>query len=298
MRFVDAPALFVGVCLLSGASPVHQQRYCMGTMFDVVAYHESRSVAERAIGEALDEVERLDGVMSHFKAASDLSRLNREARNRFVQVDRDLYDVIRQSIDVSRLSAGNFDVTVAPLVRMWTKACEDGRSPSPDEIATARHCVGFDKIDLDAPDRIRFRSDCLEIELGGIGKGYAVDRAIAILRAAGIRNAVVNGGSSSITGIGTPPDGHGWPVRLGTNASAEDLWLRDMSISASQQDGAIIDPHTGAPSPMTMGVTVSAPTATLADALSTTLVIMTRADGARLVERFPGVTAIYATDAR
>jgi thiamine biosynthesis lipoprotein len=189
-------------------------------------------------------------------------------------------------------------VTVAPLVRNSKKAHDDGRTPLPEEIAAARQCVGYDKVDVESSNRIRFRSDCLEIELGGIGKGYAVDRAIAILRAAGIRHAVVNGGSSSITGIGTSPGGRGWPVRLGTSPSAEDLWLRDTSISTSQQDGAIIDPHIGAPSRSTVSVTVSAPTATLADALSTALAIMTRAEGARLLERFPGVTAIYATDAR
>lgn len=298
MRCVDAAALAISLFMLPGDSTVHEQRYCMGTMFDVIAYHESRPVAERAIDEALDEVERLDRVMSHFKDDSDLSRLNRDARNRFVQVDPELYDVIRQSIDVSRLSAGKFDVTVAPLVRMWKKAHDDGRAPLPDEIAAARRCVGYHKIDLEGSDRIRFRSDCLEIELGGIGKGYAVDRAVAVLRAAAIRHAVVNGGSSSITGIGTSPGGQGWRVRLGTSPSAEELWLRDISISTSQQDGAIIDPHTLAPSRSTVSVTVSAPTATLADALSTALVIMTRAEGARLLELFPGVTATYATDAR
>jgi thiamine biosynthesis lipoprotein len=294
MRCVDVPALAICVLLLPGDSAVHQQRYSMGTMFDVIAYHESRPVAERAVDEALDEIERLDRVMSHFKADSDLSRLNREARNRSVQVDADLYDVIRQSIEVSRLSAGTFDVTVAPLVRMWKKAHDDGRAPLPEEITTARRCVGYDKVDLEGSDRIRFRCDCLEIELGGIGKGYAVDRAVAILRAEGIQHAVVNGGGSSIAGIGTSPGGRGWPVRLGASPSADEMWLRDRSISTSQQDGAIIDPHTGTPSRSTLSVTVAAPTATLADALSTTLAIMTRAEGARLLERFPDVTATYA----
>jgi len=297
MRCVDASAAAICMLLLTDVAPVHQQRYSMGTMFDIVAYHESRQAAERAIGQALDEIERLDRVMSHFKADSDLARLNRDARNRFVQVDADLYDVIRQSIDVSRLSDGAFDVTVAPLARMWKKAQDGGESPTRDEIAGVQRCVGYDKVDLEAPNRIRFRSDCLEIELGGIGKGYAVDRAMAVLRTAGIRDAMVNGGSSSIAGIGTPPGGKGWPVRLGADAASEELWLRDVSISTSQQDGAIIDPRTGAPAPLTVSVTVSASNATLADALSTALVIMTRADGARLLERLRA-TATYVTDAR
>ncbi|MFN2444380.1 MAG: FAD:protein FMN transferase [Vicinamibacterales bacterium] len=267
-------------------------------MFDILAYHSSRPQAERAVDEALDEVERLDRVMSHFKPESDLSTLNREGRRGFVKVDLALYDVIETSLTVSRLSGGKFDVTVAPLVRMWKDAQGEGRSPSPAEIAGAKRCVGYENVDLEPPDRIRFRSDCLEIELGGIGKGYAVDRAIAVLRSAGIQNAVVNGGSSSITGIGTPPGGIGWPVRLGANAVAREVLLLDRSISTSQQDGAIIDPQTALPAAISTMITVSAPSATLADALSTALVMMTRTEGAKLMGNFSDVSVVYDEDAR
>lgn len=294
MRFVDPWALAVPLVLLSGASPVHQQRYCMGTMFDIVAYHPSRPEAERALAKALDEVERLDAVMSHFKPESDLSRLNRVGRHGFVTVDPALYDVIVQSVDLSRQSAGKFDVTIAPVVTLWKDAREEGGRPSATDIAAASRCVGYEGIVVEPPDRIRFRSDCLQIELGGIGKGFAVQRALAVLESAGIRDAVVNGGSSSIAAIGAPPGLSGWPVRVG----GKEIVLRDASISTSQQDGAIIDPRSGSPASSTTAITVSAPDAALADALSTALVVMTRTEGARLLERFPGVSAIYADDAR
>ena len=298
MRWLEATALALSLFVVDDGSPVvHGERYAMGTMFDIVANHSSRDTATRAIGEALDEVERLDRVLSHFKPESDLSDLNRRAHNGYVDVAPDLYEVIRQSIEVSRGSDGAFDVTVAPLVKLWSSARDDGREPTPDQVDAARRCVGYERIELAPPHRIRYRSDCLAIELGGIGKGYAVDRAIAVLRAAGVTNAVVNGGGSSITGIGHDASGNGWPVLLRAGLG-EELLLRDASISTSRQDGAIIDPRTAAPAPFTASVTVTAPNATLADALSTALVIVSRDDGARVLRRFPGASASYQSDAR
>ncbi len=295
MRFVDVMAAVpLSLLLVPAPTAVHQQRYCMGTMFEIVAYHASVSEANRAVGLALDEIARLDRVMSDFSPDSDLSRLNREARHGFVTVDPSLYDVVERALAVSRLSNGTFDVTIAPLTKIWKTAHADGRAPSPAEIGAARQCVGYDRIDLAPPNRIRFRSDCLQIELGGIGKGYAVERAVAVLESAGIRDAVVNGGSSSIAAVGAPPDADGWPVRL----PAREILLRGNSISTSQQDGGIIDPRTAVPAASKTTITVTAPNATLADALSTALVMMTKADGLKLTQRFAGVTAIYDDDAR
>ncbi len=270
----------------------------MGTMFEIVAYHPSRPEAERAVTGALDEIARLDRVMSHFTSDSDLSRLNREARHGFVTVDPALYDVIERSIEVSRLSNGKFDVTIAPLTKIWKDAHAAGHRPSSAAVDAAKRCVGYERIDLAPPNRIRFRSDCLQIELGAIGKGYAVERGVAVLASAGIRDAVVNGGTSSIAAIGTPPGARGWPVRLPARSASvgRELLLRDNALSASQQDGGIIDPLTAVPSASNTAITVTAPSATLADALSTALVLMTRAEGVRLMQHFAGVTAIYEDD--
>jgi thiamine biosynthesis lipoprotein len=300
MHFVDAAAVSLSLLLVSSPAVVHQQRYCMGTMFEIVAHHSSSSHAEQAVEDAMNEIARLDRVMSHYSEDSDLSRLNREARHGFVTVDPSLYDVIEKSIAVSRLSNGKFDVTIAPLTKVWKTAREDGRRPSLEDIAAAKRCVGYDRIDLAPPNRIRFRSDCLQIELGGIGKGYAVERALAILESAGIRDAVVNGGTSSIAAIGATPGASGWVVRLPSRGGTaeQELLLRDRALSTSQQDGGIIDPHTADPGGARTAITVSAPTATMADALSTALVLMTRAEGLDLARRIAGVTVIYDDNAR
>lgn len=276
----------------------------MGTMFDVVVYHASKAEAERAVDRALDEVVRLDQVLSHYKADSDLSRLNREARHGFVTADPSLYEVVREALEVSRNSGGTFDITIAPLLRVWKEAYADGRRPAAWATAAAQRCVGYEMIELGAPDRIRFRSDCLEIELGGIGKGYAVDRAIAVLRDAGIRHGLVNAGSSSIASIGSPPGRNGWEVRLGR--TDRTLLLRDGSISTSQQNplalafepgelGEIIDPRTGAPAPNRTAVSVTAPSATLSDALSTTVLLLSMEEATRLLAHYAAVSAFWIT---
>jgi len=238
----------------------------------------------------MEEIARLDQVMSHYKADSNLAKLHREGRSGFVVVEPSLYEVIHESIRFSRHSSGAFDVTIAPLLRMWKTAYVEGRRPSASEVSAARRCVGYEKIEAIAPDRIRFRSDCVELDLGGIGKGYAVDRAIAMLRSEGIRHALVNAGGSSITSIDAPPGTKGWPVTVGARTV---LLLRDTSLSTSQQNGEILDPRTGAPAGMTMAVSVVTRSGTAADALSTALVIVPIAEGMRLLEPFPDASAIW-----
>ena len=305
-----AASCAVAVLSLASASAqpltlVQQQRYSMGTMFDIVVYHASRPAAEQAIDRALNEVARLDRVMSHFKADSDLARLVRDGRRDFVSVDPSLYDVIEQSLRYSRRSNGTFDVTIAPVLKVWKRAYSEGRRPADDEIAAARKCVGYEKIEIAAPDRIRLRSDCLEIDLGGIGKGYAVDRALAVLEAAGVRDALVNAGSSSIAAIGAPPGLDGWPVAIGAHVSGRDtMLLRNASISTSQQNtaflpfvagtfGDIIDPWAAAPVEGRGIVSVVAPRATASDALSTTLLLLPPPDGAVLLSQFDHVAAFW-----
>ncbi len=298
MRSGNRPALPLAVLVLLAfaslpaetLSLVHEQRYCMGTMFDIIVYHSSPPAAERAIEKAMQEIVRLDRVMSHYKADSDLSTLNREGGSGFVVVEPSLYEVIQESIWFSRHSGGAFDVTIAPVLRTWKDASSEGRRPSASEISEARRCVGFDKIELIAPDRIRFRSDCVELDLGGIGKGYAVDRAMAMLKSEGIRHALVNAGGSSITSVGAPPGQQGWPVTVGAR---KVLLLRDSSMSTSQQNGEILDPRTGTPIETTMAVTVVTRSGTAADALSTTLAILPLEEGVKLLDRIPDASALW-----
>jgi thiamine biosynthesis lipoprotein len=308
MRFGKSLAivLLASICLRADSlSFVHAQRYAMGTMFDIVAYHGSRSQAERGIEVALAEIVRLDHVLSHFDPASDLAKLVRTGHAGLVDVDPALYDVLNESMEISRRSGGSFDVTVGPLVRVWQAAQERGQSPSAEAIAKAKRCVGYQKVHLVPPDRVRLGSPCVSIDFGGIGKGYAVERAVQILRGAGIAHAVVNAGQSSITAIGRPPDRAGWLVDLGVDGTGlGQIELRNSSIATSRQGrvplrdgepgfGDIIDPARGRPIESTVTVVVRAASATHADALSTTLLVLPIAEGKRVLEGFPNAAAMW-----
>lgn len=317
MRFADGPwRSGVAVVLLAGAavradtlSPVQRERHVMGTMFNIVVYHDTAAPAERAVDEAMAEIVRLDGVLSHYKAQSELSRVNREGRGGFVAVEPSLYEVVTRSLEVSRLSGGRFDVTIAPLLRVWRAAYAAGRQPSEQEVAEVRRCVGYRHLETRPPNQIRFRSDCVELDLGGIGKGYAVDRALGVLASAGIRHAVVNAGASTIGAIGAPPNLDGWPVELGARVSGHrTLLLRDGAISTSQQRlrqlpfapgafGEIIDPGREAPTAHETMISVITPSATSADALSTALLLMTAQAGKQLLAQFSPASALWISSA-
>src|SRR5215471_15730370 len=163
-------------CSAQNSSFVHQNRYAMGTVFEIVIYDDDRDQADHAARAALDEVVRLDGVMSNYKPESELSRMNRTAHFQPVRIPRELYEVIEESLFYSRHSDGQFDISVGPLVDLWKAALAGGPSPTAADQASALRCVGYQKIELTPPDGIQFHSDCMRLDLGAIGKGYAVDR--------------------------------------------------------------------------------------------------------------------------
>jgi FAD:protein FMN transferase len=303
------PLLLFTVSEISGQSMpfVHKKRYAMGTVFEIVAYNDSVARASSAIDQALDEVVRLDKVLSNFKPQSDLSRMNREARFHPVRIPADLYKVIETSLTYSRLSDGAFDVSVGPLVDLWKAALAGRATPSGAELARARTCVGYEKIVLMPPDQIEFRSDCMRLDLGAVGKGYAVDRAMEILHANGIERAYIDAGGSTIYGMGAPPNHDGWLVHLRDPSNRLDPQVKLMtnSVSTSEQTAAstlegdspghIVDPASGTPLRTGYAVSVTAKSATASDALSTTLLLLGPEKGVALVARLKDVSAIWVS---
>jgi thiamine biosynthesis lipoprotein len=285
---------------------VHKKQYAMGTVFDIVAYSESPAQASDAIDQALREIVRLDEVMSDYKPDSALSRLNRSGYDHSQTVPRDLYRVIEESLEYSRLSGGRFDVTVGPLVKLWKGAMRGGHAPSADEEKKLRACVGYQKIELLPPDRIRLHSACLQIDLGSIGKGYALDRAADLLRAHGVSRALLDAGGSSIYALGAPPGESGWLIHLRdpSNHASPQVRLTDNSVSTSEQTppslfsgqqapGHIVDPEKGVPVRSRFAVSAVARTATASDALSTTLLLVGPEQGEGLVRKLTDVAAIW-----
>ena len=286
---------------------VHKKKYVMGTVFEIVAYGESTKQASDAIDQAFREIVRLDEVMSDYKPDSALSRLNHSSHSVPQPVPPDLYVVIGEALKYSRLSEGKFDVTVGPLVTLWKAAIRGGPTPSLAEEEKVRTCVGYQKVELLPQDRVQFHSPCVQIDLGAIGKGYALDRAADVLRSHGISRALLDAGGSTIVAMGAPPEQTGWLVHLRDPSNKVDpqVMLSDSSVSTSEQTppsllgresaGHIIDPDKGVPVSTQFAVSAVANTGTASDALSTTLLLLGPEKGKELVKNIAAVAAIWVS---
>jgi thiamine biosynthesis lipoprotein len=263
----------------------------MATRFEI-ALHGDDPVALRAAGEeALEEIDRLEAQLSLYRASSELARLNREAHERPVRVTPGLFRLLTRALELSRETGGAFDITIAPLVRCWGFMGGTGTGVMPEAaaLAEARTKVGSEHIALDAGRlTVHFTRAGVMLDLGAIGKGHAVDRAAAALRAAGVGSALIHGGTSTSMALGRQPDGTRWKVGViapNQNSSAKPLTvveLEDESLSVSavwgrsfrigeKTYGHIIDPRTGAPAESARLTAVVLPSATETDALSTAL---------------------------
>lgn len=284
---------------------VYRKQYIMGTVFEIAAYDSVSEHASTSIEKAFQEIVRIDDLLSNYKPESALSSLNRSAHFHPERVPPDLYSVIEQSVQFSKLSSGKFDITVAPLVDLWKAALSGDSMPTLAQQQQAQACVGYDKIELTPPDQITFHSPCLRLDPGAIGKGYAADRAAEVLRSSGIRNALINAGGSTIVAMGSPPAQPGWRLQLRdpSHRIHPYVMLKDQSISTSEQTapsvlgresaGHIVDPSTGRPLETQFAVSVIASTGTMSDGLSTTLLLLGPQQGRELINAIPDSSAIW-----
>ena len=250
----------------------------MGAEFTVVLYGDDPVSMNQAIDAAFEEVERLDALLSNYRPTSEWSRVNRGAAVQSVAVSPELFRLLSDCIEYSRASEGTFDVTVGPLMRAWGFFGGERHVPSPDQTRDVLDLVGYRHLQLNSRNRtVRFDRPGVEIDPGGVGKGYAVDRMAAVLRARGIRNALVAASGSSIFGMGNPPgEPRGWSVTVADpwdhRKNAAQVFLKDTSLSTSgsyeksfrvagHRYSHIMDPRRGVPAEGAVQVTVVAPRA-------------------------------------
>src|SRR5262245_43912748 len=215
-------AVWLGAAPLRTADIQHHHLYrheanrlSMACVYAIEAYGSDAEILPRVLNEALDEVDRIDRLMSHYKADSAISRINREAAQHPVAVEPELFDFIADAMRYNRDSDGAFDITVGPLMKAWGFFRGDGHLPSENELAAARRHVGGTHVILDpAVGTISFDEIGVELDLGGIGKGYAVDRVVQLLTRRQIAAALVSAGGSTIYGLGAPPARDGWDVMI------------------------------------------------------------------------------------
>ena len=260
---------------------------------------------------ALDEVERLERQMTVFSEESEISSLNRSAHQGPVATEPRLLQLLRLGCDLYRKTDGAFDMTAGPLWRCWGFAQRKGEVPTPRALNRALDSVGSHLLELEEKSQsVRFLHPELELNLGGIGKGYALDRAAALLRDEGLSNALLHAGHSSILALGSAPRsqaGGGWQLSLRhplqRRQSLARIRLRDRAMATSgvgeqsfraegKRYGHVLDPRTGHPAEKNLSATAFAGTAAEADALSTAFLVMDLAEVREYCHNDPGVGAL------
>ena len=248
----------------------------MGTTYSVDLYGANAGTLQAAADAALEEAHRLDRMLSDYRADSELSQVNQNAYRRPVKVSREFFDLLSACLAYSRNSEGSFDVTVGALMRVWGFYKGSGHLPHRAEVAAALEHVGYRHVILNSlSSTVRFDTDGVALDPGGVGKGYAVDKMVAVLKENGITSALVSGGGSSIYALGAPPDEpRGWYVGIRDpkdgNRKVAEVYLRDQSLSTSGNYGKffraegklyshIMDPRNGFPAQGVVTVSVIAP---------------------------------------
>jgi thiamine biosynthesis lipoprotein len=276
---------------------LHVSRTAMACRFEVTLPISDRPGASAA-RKALDEAERLEQQLTVFRDTSEVSLINRNAASEAVRVSPSLFELLLLCQELYRETEGAFDITSGPLSHCWGFLKRQGRIPEPDELAEARSYVGSDMLLLDrGASAVRFERPGVQINLGSIGKGYALDSIKAIMRNR-VKTALLSAGSSSICALGSGDGGQrGWDVGIRhpryRDRRLAVLKIRDLAMSTSGSEeqyfehdgkryGHIIDPRSGMPAQRVTGVTVVAQSAAAADALATAFYV----GGAELAERY------------
>jgi len=281
----------------------------MGTVFTVAVYGRDRTFLSEVVEEVFEEVDRLDEQMSNYKPQSELSAINREASSHPVAVEPGLFHLLEISVHRSEETGGAFDITVGPLMKSWGFFRGRGRLPTRAEISQTLERVGYQHLKLDGERRtISFDESGVEIDLGGIAKGYAVDRAVEILRSNGITSALVSSGTSSIYALGSPPGARGWKITVrdpyDARKAGDVLHLQNYSVSisgsyekfftiAGKNYCHIMNPHTGWPVSGLLSTVVLGPTGTDTDGHSAGFFVMGVERGRKYLAVHPNLTVVF-----
>jgi thiamine biosynthesis lipoprotein len=281
-------------------------RDAMGSTFEVLIAHEEATYARQAADAAFDELERLERELSRFVPSSDVSQINALRARESVRVGIATMECLCLAQEMNRQTGGAFDVTVGALVELWRPAVGAGEKgwPSPESLAQARDRTGMHLLVIDPLSHtVGVNADGVSVDLGAVGKGYAVDRMTEVLREWSIDSGAIHGGQSSVRVFGSAPgkEGNGWPMALRDPADQShaigSVQLRDCSLSGSGlllHGRHIIDPRTGEPAAGKAATWAIAPTAALSDATSTAFMLLSREEVEAYCEGHPEVGALLA----
>jgi len=291
-------------------------RLVMGTFARAVVIAEDLSTAKKCIETAFEEINKVDDLMSDYKSDSEINRVNKDGFKTAVRLSQSTYEVLQRSIQFSKLTDGAFDVTVGPLVDLFRAAKDKEVLPSEDDISQAKSKVGFEKLKLDDQNQaVQFTVEGMRLDLGGIAKGYAIDRAIEAMQSHGAIGGMVDiGGDIRCFGAPLKNKPH-WTIGLQNPNVEQDTPDQKLTLKLKLANGAvatsgdyqqfviiegkrrshIIDRKTGASAQGLSSVTIIADNATDADALATAVSVMGTEKGLALIEKLPATDAILIT---
>lgn len=275
----------------------------MGTVLEISLYARSRASGLRTLERLFRRAAELEAVFSHFDPTSDLSALNRGAEtgpSRLRPVHPDLARILARSVGLSRRTGGAFDVTIGPLVELWTEAARTGRLPTRRALAETRGRVGSEQLRVEEEGSRAAIAAGTRVNLSAVAKGHALDLLVGMLADAPVSGALLDFGGSSLHAVGAPPGHDGWRVLLrgASDDFAGVVVLRDRALSVSnavgqsswiagRRYGHVIDPRTGQPLESERLAAVVATSGALAEALSTAFLILDEGERARALRATP-----------
>lgn len=279
---------------------VKQSRLIMGTIVEIKVADKDSQKAKRAINKAFAEIEKVNSLMSTYIEESEVSILNREGE---AQVSKETLEVIRGAVKISSLSQGAFDITVKPLLDLWKRVKSERKLPTREEIEKILPLVSFNNIEING-ERVKFKVPGMKIDLGGIAKGYAVDKATDALKKEGIGNALISAGGD-IYVLGLRSNKEPWTIGIQhpreRNKILEKIKLTNKAVTTSGdyeryfmlnrvRYSHIVNPKTGYPvSEVPSSVSIIAQNCTLADGLATACFVLGPDKGMKLIEGLPQV---------
>lgn len=302
--------LFVGI---SGYGQALRKRttMLMGSRFDITIVAKDSATAEMHIDEAVAEISRIENLISDWKPDSQVSEVSRQSGIKPVKVDREVFELTQRAVAFSEMTGGAFDISFAAMEKIWKFDGSMSQMPKPEEVKKSIAKVGYKNIVSDSVDSTIFlKLEGMKIGFGSIGKGYAADKARQLMKAKGVQAGIINA-SGDIAAWGRQPDGTDWSVGItnpfDTNAFVGILPLNNGAVTTSgtyekfiEIDGRryshIINPATGYPSAGVVSVTVFGESAEMANAFSTSIIVLGKKAGLQLINQYPGYSCVIITD--
>jgi len=272
----------------------------MGTVLEISLVGPEEAEARRILERLYDEVAALEAALTVFDPESALSRFNRAAGSGPVAVPAVLAEILGDAVAYSERTAGSFDVTVGPLVALWTEAAERGENPTPEALDAARARVGARMLQVHGPAEASLMRPGMSVNLGGVAKGFALDRLATLLGEERVHDALLSFGQSSVLARGSPAGGGDWQLLLGGAGARPSGVIRPAGLALSVSEslgqwseiggrryGHVVDPRSGRPLERAFLAAVVAPSAAEAEAWSKALLVLGE-EGLALLEARSG----------